>query len=101
LLSPYGPLQKWFQDAKPFFIFITIVKITGDDFKSFDLGHGDGDHVPKTARMIPHNAFLLTTEWGGRTVRVFIWRYQPKSRGVQFSSPLLLLLRSTFIAVEP
>ena len=33
----------------------------------------DGDHVPKTARTIPYNAFFINYEWDGRTDRVFIW----------------------------
>jgi len=40
LVTPYGQLQKWFPDQETifYFIYITIVKITGDGFKSFDEG---------------------------------------------------------------
>jgi hypothetical protein len=40
LVTPYDQLQKWFPDQETifYFIYITIVKITGDGFKSFDEG---------------------------------------------------------------
>jgi hypothetical protein len=40
LVIPYGQLQKWFPDLETIFnfIYITIVKITGDGFKSLDEG---------------------------------------------------------------
>ncbi len=40
MVTPYGQLQKCFLDQETifYFIYITIVKITGDGFKSFDEG---------------------------------------------------------------
>ncbi|MBT2738288.1 cold shock domain-containing protein [Bacillus sp. ISL-7] len=38
MVTPFGQLQKWFPDQETIFIYITIVKITGDGFKSFDEG---------------------------------------------------------------
>jgi hypothetical protein len=40
LVIPYGQLQKWFpvQETIFYYIYISIVKITGDGFISFDEG---------------------------------------------------------------